>query len=226
MQAIFTEIVDGEEQKVRDRIAKDPSIVSAVAAGQPKEYAGQSTLQVAVRSGQFALARLLLEHGADPNFVDSDSPSGWAKSVLHDALAAAVKRSRWLRPVRGANSERSWALANDEQSADDAFDTLLALLDAGADVQALDSKGCSPLGRAARAAQDILPRRRDGQPNRADDRPLNAEVVHDLTRIFDALMSRGADPGRTEPQLDMTLLHYYEFELVGAFLTGSAQPDS
>ena len=47
-----------------------------------------------------------------------------------------------------------------------------------------------------------------------------------LKRIFDALMSRGADPGRTEPQLDMTLLHYYEFELVGAFLTGSAQPDS
>ena len=226
MQAVFTEIINGDEQKVRDRIEKDPSIVGAVAAGQPKEYAGQSTLQVAVRSGQFAIARMLLAHDADPNFADTDSPSGWAKSVLHDALAAAVKRSRWLRPVRGAASERGWAQANSEASADDAFETLVALLDAGADVDALDSKGCTPLGRAARAAHDVLPRRRVDEPERSDDRPLNPEVVHDLSRIFSALKTRGADPDRTEPQLDMSLSHYYEFELVGKFLAGSVEADS
>ena len=61
MRAIFTDIVNGAEQQVRDRIAQDPSVVGAVAAGTPKQYAGQSTLQVAVRSGEFAIAHFFYD---------------------------------------------------------------------------------------------------------------------------------------------------------------------
>ncbi|MGW8482218.1 hypothetical protein ACWGJP_03725 [Microbacterium sp. NPDC055903] len=226
MQAVFTDIVNGDEQKVRERIAKDPSLVDAVATGQPKQYAGQSALQVAIRSGAFSIAMFLLASGADPNFADTGSPSGWAKSVLHDALAAAVKRSRWVRLSVTGSSEKQWLPVNSLESADAAFQVLIALLDAGADVHAVDSKGTTPLGRAARAAQEVLPRRRDDQPDRSDDKPLNAELVADLARIFGALVARGADPERVEPQLDMSLAYYYELELVGKFLAGTVQPDT
>ena len=225
MQAIFKEIVDGEDQKVRDRITKDPSLVNLVATGQPKQYAGQSALQVAVRTGAFALARFLLENGADANFADTDSPSGWAKSVLHDAAVAAVMRSRWVKMTINKNSEKEWSVRNSGADADEAFETLVTLLDAGAVVDAVDSKGATPLGRAALTANDVLPRRRDDQPERNDDRPLNPELVHDLSRIFEALMSRGADPDQVEPQLDMSLTQYYAHRLVGKFLAGEAQPD-
>lgn len=225
MQSLFTEIVDGDGQKVRDRIAKDPALVNLVATGQPKQYAGQSALQVAVRTGAFDLARFLLENGADANFADTASPSGWAKSVLHDAAVAAVMRSRWVRMTINKNSEKEWNLRNSEADADDAFQTLVALLDAGAVVDAVDSKGATPLGRAALTANDVLPRRRDDHPERNDDRPLNPELVHDLDRVFGALMSRGADPDRIEPQLDMSLAQYYAHRLVGKFLAGEAQAD-
>lgn len=225
MQAIFTDIVNGDEQKVRGRIAKDPSIVAAVATGQPKQYAGQSTLQVAIRSGEFAIARFLLANGADATFTDVDSPSGWAKSILHDALMAAVTRSRRVRRSSDTKSGQEWLPVNSASKADEAFEVVVALLDAGADVNAPDSKGCTPLGRAAHAAHDILPRRRDGQPERSDGRPLNPELVADVSRIFDILVERGADPTRIEPQLGMSLTEYYTIELVGKFLTGRVQPD-
>lgn len=225
MQAIFKDIVSGDEEKVRERIAKDPSLIGAVATGQPKQYAGQSALQVAIRAGEFAIARMLLSEGADPNFADIDSPSGWAKSVLHDALAAAVKRSRWVRPSFNAESEREWRLVNASPGPDESFDVLVALLDAGADPVALDSKGVTPLGRAVRAAHDILPRRHDEKPEVSDDKPLNPELVSDLSRIFELLMTRGADPSQIEPQLSMPLTKYYRHHLVGKFLTGKIEPD-
>lgn len=225
MRAIFTDIVNGAEQQVRDRIAQDPSVVGAVAAGTPKQHAGQSTLQVAVRSGEFAIAHFLLASGADPGFVDVDSPSGWAKPVLHDALVAAVQRSRWMRQTFTAQSERAFRTVNSASKSDDAYSVVVALLDAGADARAVDSKGCTPLGRAARAAHDVLPRRPHGQPDARDGRPLNPELVEDLSRIFDLLRQRGADPALREPQLDMSLSTYYETELVGAFLAGGARPD-
>ena len=78
MQAIFKDIVDGDEESVRARIEKDPSLVDAVASGAPKKYAGQSPLQVAIRTAQFGIAKLLLEKGSDPNFADVTSP----KSII------------------------------------------------------------------------------------------------------------------------------------------------
>lgn len=52
-----------------------------------------------------------------------------------------------------------------------------------------------------------------------------AAVVASPIRIFEALMTHGADQDRIEPQLDMALSHYYQFELVGKSLTGQVEPD-
>lgn len=224
MQAIFKDIVDGDEESVRARIEKDPALVDAVATGTPKQYAGQSPLQVAIRTGQFSIAKMLLGKGSDPNFADVKSPSGWAKSVLHDAAVAAVMRSRWSRRTFNADSEKVWSIAETARS-EDSFEVLVALVDAGADVTAEDSKGATPLGHAVRAAHGVLPRRQDDKPELSDGMPLTRELVDDLTRIFELFTSRGADPEKVEPQLDKSLASYYRLELVGKFLTGQVEPD-
>lgn len=218
MQAVFTDIVAGDEQKVLERIEKDPSVVSVVATGRPKKYAGQSPLQVAIRSGAFRIAGLLLERGADPNFIDTESATGWSAPVLHDAIAAAVKRSRWLRPGAPGASDPQWRLASSAEQADAALAVLSALLEAGACADAPDSYGCSPLGRAARGARELLPRHWYNDPDRVDDRPLNPELIEALARIFTLLYAHGADPSDVDPQLGRALDEFYAAEPVGDFL--------
>lgn len=225
MQAIFTDIVYRNEQKVLERIEKDPSILSLVATGRPKKYAGQSPLQVAVRSGAFRIAELLVAHGADPNFVDVSND--WSAPVLHDAIRAAVMRSRWLRPTVPAQPVPEWLLANSKESADAAFSVLSALLEAGARVDALDSYRASALARATLAARDILPKHWYNEPDGVDEKPLNPELVEDLTRLFTLLYDHGADPRAVDPQLGHRLDEFHAAEPVGAFLTrpDAAPPD-
>lgn len=93
MQAIFTDIVDGEEEKVLERIRKDSGALSVVATGRPKKYAGQSPLQVAIRSGAFRIAELLVSRGADSNFVDRSE----RRRPARRRSAARVSSRRVLR---------------------------------------------------------------------------------------------------------------------------------
>lgn len=227
MQAVFTDITAHDEDKVLARIERDPAVVSAVATGKPRKYAGQSPLQVAIRAGSFRIAEILLARGADPNFIDNDSTTGWFAPVLHDAIAAAVKRSRWLLPEAPGSATSGWRLANSAEMSDAAFAVLSAVLDAGARVDALDSFQCSSLGRAARAARDILPTHWYNDPDRVDAKPLNPEVVDDLARVFGVLYAHGADPSAIDPQLGHALDTFYVAEPVGAFLAPhELDPDS
>lgn len=216
MQAIFNAIVKGDIQQVRERIEAKPGLIDAVATGQPKRYTGQSTLQVAVRSEQYSVARLLLELGADPNFIEAPG-ADWAAPVVQDATVAAVKRSRWLRPATFVPPITDWRMVGDKESADEAFEMLELLLEAGVDVNAFDSYGNSALGRAAGAAQQILPRAEN-----EEGRPLNRELYDDLKRVFDALLAHGADAERIEKNLNMSLREFYQNEPVGKFVTGEA----
>ncbi|SHK70993.1 hypothetical protein SAMN05421803_12911 [Nocardiopsis flavescens] len=224
MQAIFKDIVNGDEESVRARIEKDPFLVDAVATGSPKKYTGQSALQVAIRTGHFTIARMLLRRGSDPSFVDAKSSTGWSRSVLHDAAVAAVMRSRWSRRTFNADSEQVWILAETAKN-DEAFEMLVALIEAGADATAEDSLGATPFGRAVLTAHDVLPRRNDEKPQLSDGKPLTAELVHDLSRIFQLFKAHGADPHQVEPQLGKPLAHHYRHELVGKFLIGNVEPD-
>jgi hypothetical protein len=55
-------------------------------------------LQVAFKAGQFAIATLLIEHGADVNFQESSLVNEWTAPVLHDAVRAALF-STWSLPL-------------------------------------------------------------------------------------------------------------------------------
>lgn len=224
MQSIFKHIVAGDEASVRALVEKDSALANAVATGSPKKYVGQSALQVAIRTGRFDIATLLLERGADARFVDVTTPDEWSKSVLHDAAVAAVMRSRWSRRTFTADSEPVWRIAEVERH-DQAYQMLVALIEAGADATAVDSLGATPLGRAVHAAHDVLPRRNDERRELSNGQPLTAELVDDLTRIFALLIEHGADPHEIEPQMGAPLAHHYRHELVGRFLVGTVEPD-
>lgn len=213
MQAIFTDIVNRDEESVLARIEEDPNLVNAVATGSPKKYVGQSVLQVAIRMGEFGIARLLLDKGSDPAFVDVKSPTGWSRSVIHDAAVGAVMRSRWSRRPADEKHERSYEFP-------------VALIEAGADATAEDSKGSTPLAHAVRAAHDVLPRRNDEKPELSDGKPFTPELLADLTRVFDLLKAHGADPDRVEPQLGKSPAYHYRHELVGKILAGTAVADA
>lgn len=106
-----------------------------------------------------------------------------------------------------------WEIVGSEEAATEWFELVAALLDAGADASALGQAGTSVLGRAARAASDVLP-----PEDAPHSRPLNPELEADLTRLFGVLIEHGADPDAIEPQLGQSLADYYSDEPVGQFL--------
>ncbi|HEY1176842.1 MAG TPA: hypothetical protein VGF17_11840 [Phytomonospora sp.] len=218
MQIMFKEIIAGDIDAVRRRLAKNAGVAALVASAPPKKYSGQSPLQVAYRHGEFEIAALLLEHGADPNFIEHGGREPWAMPVLHHAVKAAVMRSRWLRPTW--NGEGPWQMSNSAERSDAAFAALCRLLESGADALALDSYGNSSLGRAALDARQVLPQHRHNDPDWVDPKPLNPELAEDLTRVFDTLRAYGADPTRMERDFGKSLVEFYRAEPVAGFLRG------
>lgn len=95
MNAMFKEIRHGDIEKIRARIERDPAVVNEIYTGaKPKKDIGQSPLQVAIKCGQFEIIDLLIEHGADVDFIEdpADKPKDTSASyfmcmpVLHDAI--------------------------------------------------------------------------------------------------------------------------------------------
>ena len=111
------------------------------------------------------------------------------------------------------NREGFIEVFNDKQSADEAFAILERIVLLGADVNATDSYGNAGIDRACLQARQILPR-----PN-SDDRILTDELKWDLSRVFDLLITQGADMSYTAPSsFGRTYLEQYGEEPVGAFL--------
>lgn len=216
MQLMFKEIIAGDIDAVRRRLAKNPGAVTLVATSPPKKYTGQSPLQVAYSQAEFEIAALLLAHGADPNFIEHGDREPWAMPPLHHAIKAAVMRSRWLRPTW--REEDPWEMRNTAEQADAAYAALQLLLESGADVHSLDSYGNSSLGRAVLDARQILPTHHHNDPDWVDPKPLTPDLVDDLTRIFDTLMAHGANPHQAERDLGASVVEHYRGEPVAQFL--------
>ena len=97
VKALFVAIRQGDMAKVAASLDADPSLANAIAKAPPKKDDGQSSLQVAIKSGRFAIADLLLGRGADVNFIDRSPINPWNTPVVHDAVRAAVMSARFSR---------------------------------------------------------------------------------------------------------------------------------
>jgi hypothetical protein len=172
INAYFKAIRRGDIEQVAASITTDKAYLSVCRVAPPKQDEGQSGLQVAFKAGQFAIARLLIEQGADVNFQETSTVNGWTAPVLHDAIRAALF-STWSQTPATSTFDR-------------AFSTLQLLLLQGASPQAQDSYGNASLHRALLDAKQVLE-----HPQAATKQPL---LFQQVRQVFAALLAAGADP--------------------------------
>ena len=134
MSAILAAIVEDDRPRAKELLKADPglatSLVSEARLYESKIvhwlYAGDTAVHLAAAGHRVELVRLLLAAGADPNSAKNHRQSG----PLHYAADGCINGPDW-------NATRQ-------------VQTIQCLLDAGANINAQDKNGASPLHRAVR----------------------------------------------------------------------------
>lgn len=208
VKKLFVAITKNDFETVKLLLDKKPELINCICNGV-KKYDGQSPLQVALKASNTQIIELLLAFGPDVNFIESQSCSNpWRAPVIHDSINRAIMCSRW-----NINRPDGIEVFNDKNTADDAFSLLEKLIEMGANVNSKDSYGNACIDRACMQARQILPR------NECDTRILTPELKEDISRIFEILISHGADLRYISPNaFGKTYIEQYEGETVCEFL--------
>ena len=205
MKKLFTAIRSSDIETVRKIIEKKPMLVNCVAKQPPKKDDGQSPLQVALKTGNTAIADYLLDMGADVNFIEDESCcNDWRTPVLHDAINCAVMFCRWNTD----DKYKGFRVFSTKERAAHALGILKRMLDMGADVNALDSYGNSGLNRFALQAKQILPAFNYAEHREEADRIFTEELHEDLWNVLNALKEAGADASYKAPNLGYSVREF------------------
>ena len=205
MKKLFTSIRASDLEMVRQIIEKKPELVNCVAKQPPKKDDGQSPLQVALKTGNTAIANYLLDMGADVNFIEDESCcNAWRTPVIHDAINCAVMSCRW----NTNDKNMGFKVFSTKEKAAEALDVLKRMLDMGADVNALDSYGNSGSNRFALQAKQILPSYNYVEHREGTDRIFTEELHEDLRSVLQALKDAGADDSYKAPNLGCSVREF------------------
>ena len=178
LKAFFSAIRAGAISVVKNLVLSDKAYLSVCNSAPPKKDDGQSGLQVACKTGHFDIARMLIEFGADVNFMETSSVNEWTAPVLHDCIRAVIFNS--------------YTLQKDVTRFDEGILVLRLMLEKGADPDAADSYGNTPLHRAIMDARQMI-------DNPAVD--LTGDVLlKQLRAVFLLLTSAGADINLENPK--------------------------
>ncbi len=96
IKAFIKAIRKHENAIARKMLADIPELVTAKAKSPPKKDDGQSPLQIAFKVGNFEVAEVLLNQGADPDYIEESEINEWTAPVLHDAIRATIFNCRTL----------------------------------------------------------------------------------------------------------------------------------
>lgn len=210
MKKLFTAIRQGDAETVCALLDKKPELIACTAKAPPKKDAGQSPLQVAIKSGNLEIAHLLLDRGADVNFMEAqDCGNEWRMPVVQDALRAAMMCTRY-----NSRWPDGYHVSHTQTQADAAFALLERMVILGADLTKTDSYGNNALIRALLDARQIIPSFHPGEQRYIEDRLFTPELASDLNRIFALIMTSAPDitqdflsPDSKETLLMQLLLH-------------------
>lgn len=174
MNKLFKEIRHGDIDAVQATISKNTAVVNEVySAKAPKKDIGQSPLQVAIKCGEFEIIELLLEKGADPDFMEDPAlvpPGSVCMSVLHDAIIGVFST---LCYKQYSHSEKYVSLVK-------------KLLESGADPNRKTSSEIFPIGTAVYQAEMII--------SRKNAYPDIQEITKErLFEVLDLLIQYGGD---------------------------------
>ena len=87
MKKLFTSIQKNDYTAVTALLDKSPELINCVHQGSPKKYDGQSPLQVALKTADCKMVRLLLAYDPNVNFMEGESCANvWRAPALHDAI--------------------------------------------------------------------------------------------------------------------------------------------
>jgi Ankyrin repeats (many copies)/Ankyrin repeat len=166
MKSLLKAILDDDRRKVRELLKKDPGLATGVVNESRLYdseifhwiYAGDTALHLAAAGYRVEIARTLLAAGADPNSARNHRKSG----PLHYGADGYINSPVW-------NEKRQVKM-------------IQCLLGAGADINAQDMNGATPLHRAVRtrcaaAVQCILKAGCDPEVrNRSGSTPFHLAV--------------------------------------------------
>ena len=205
MKKLFTAIRSSDLEMVRHLIEKKPALANCMAKQPPKKDDGQSPLQVALKTGNIAIANYLLDMGADVRFIEDESCcNAWRTPVLHDAINCAVMCCRW----NTNDTHMGFRVFSTRERAVEALAVLKRMLAMGADVNALDSYGNSGLNRFALQAKQILPSYNYAEHREGTDRIFTDELHEDLKAVLQALKDSGADATYKAPNLGYSVRQF------------------
>ena len=121
MQKTFQLLRRGDIEGVRQILDKKPEEVNAVSGDKPKRDQGQSLLQVAIKSGHLDIADLLIDRGADLNFIEEPTElNPFCQPVIQTAGGRAVFDCR--RMIKRWNGQ--YQLYSSKEKADQSFKVL------------------------------------------------------------------------------------------------------
>lgn len=174
MNKLFKDIRHSDVDAVQAAISKNITVVNEVyTAKAPKKDIGQSPLQVAIKCGEFEIIELLLENGADPDFMENPElvpPHSVCMSVLHDAIIGVFSSLCYKQYV----------------SSEKYVNLIKTLLEKGANPNQKTSSKVLPIGMTVRQAEGIL--------CHESAYPDIQEIVRNrLFEVLDLLIKYGAD---------------------------------
>ena len=191
IKIFFKAVSDGDINKVSELLDKNSEYLSICNVSPPKKDDGQSGLQVAFKTGSFEVAKLLIDKGANVNFMETSEINEWTAPVLHDCIRATIFNS--------------YTLQRDTKQFDKAFSLLELMLSKKADPKSTDSYGNNCLHRALLDARQML------------DNPstnfTNDILIKQLQSVFTQLIKAGADIKQSRDNRDSAEELYLNFKL-------------
>ena len=212
---IFEAIREDNSEQVKAILAEDPSAVNAIAPKRPLDTRGMSPLQVSLCTGRHKkIAWLLLESGADVNYIPDRTWAEEARPVLFDGVNAAIWNARRYAWDGENTTPLRLVWKHSKEEADDAFRFLRRMLELGADVALTDHYGRNCLMEAVAEANNLCPVKNRDTGENYPGRPITPEMREDLRRIFKLLIDAGADRNNVSAYSKKSIREHYECESV------------
>jgi len=188
MQKTFQLLRRGDIEGIRQILDKKPEEVNAVSGDKPKRDQGQSLLQVAIKSGHLDIADLLIDRGADLNFIEEPTElNPFCQPVIQTAGGRAVFDCR--RMIKRWNGQ--YEMYSSKEKADQSFKVFEKMLELGADISQNDSHGGTLLQTILIETKEVLPSYYWKTKETSDNVLITDELRHDLNRIYDLLIRYG-----------------------------------
>ena len=207
MQKTFQLLRRGDIEGVRQILDKKPEEVNAVSGDKPKRDQGQSLLQVAIKSGHLDIADLLIDRGADLNFIEEPTElNPFCQPVLQTAGGRAVFDCR--RMIKRWNGQ--YEMYSSKEKADRSFKVFEKMLELGADISKKDSHGGTLLQTILIETKEVLPSYYWKTKETSDNVLITDELRHDLNRIYDLLIRYGVTADEIAVYQNIPLKELYQ----------------